>query len=280
MGLLQALQQKKNLTATEAMIADYILQNPEAFVQLSITELAKATYSSKAAITRMCQKLGQDGYKNFRTTFAVEMEKQRYERQDIDINYPFVPRESAASIMRSVNYISKEALDACYATLSPEAIDRAARTLRNANHIYLYGVGDTYITAIAFSNMLMKLGIHCVLTEQYNERIGMTYNAAKGDAALFLSYSGGIMPFLKTELGILRGNRCTSILISTLDACDGVDQIITLPSQEHAVGKAAGFYSQAAIRYALNCLYGVIYALDLDKNKAKKNRIEGAATNR
>lgn len=166
MSLLLALQQKKNLTATEAMIADYILQNPEAFAHLSITELAKATYSSKAAITRMCQKLGQDGYKNFRTAFAVEMEKQRYERRDIDINYPFVPRESAASIMRSVNYISKEALDACYAALSPEAIDRAARTLRNANHIYLYGAGDTYISAIAFSNMLMKLGIQAVLDLQ------------------------------------------------------------------------------------------------------------------
>lgn len=33
--------------------------------------------------------------------------------------------------------------------------------------------------------------------------------------------------------------------------------------------------TEAAIRYVLNCLYGVIYATDLQKNSDYKNRIDG-----
>lgn len=277
MALIQSLQQQTHFTATESAIADFILQHPDAFASLSITELAKVTNSSKSAITRLCQKLGQDGYKNFRVVFAVELEKHRYERQDININYPFTASERAASIMQSVNYVSKEALNACYAAIPPEHIDRIARKLSVSNHIYLYALGDTYITACAFSNMLMKLGIHCIMAEQYNERPGVTYCAQKEDAALFLSYSGELMQCLRTELRILRRSRCATILISTLEQYDGIDYLITLPAKEQAIGKVAGYYSQEAIRYVLNCIYGVIYAMDLEKNLNFKNRIDGIA---
>lgn len=275
MALIQSLQNQTNFTATESAIADFILQHPEDFSNFSITELARATSSSKSAITRLCKKLGQDGYKNFRVAVAVELEKHRYERQDIDINYPFTSSDCAASIMQSVNYISKEALDACYASIHPKSMERAARILSASKHIYLYAVGDTYITACAFQNMLMKLGIHCVMAEQYNERLGITHCAGNEDAALVLSYSGRLMQELRTELTILRRSRCATILISSLEEYRGVDHLITIPAQEQAVGKTAGYYSQAAIRYILNCIYGVIYAMDLERNLKFKNRVDG-----
>ena len=275
MGLIQMLQQQDDFTATECAIADFILQNPEEFMQCSSMDLAKASCSSKSAITRLCQKLGQENLKNFRTAFAVELEKQRLERSEVDINFPFSDSERAASVMRSVNLISKEALDACYASISPGSIDHIAKVLSEAKHIYLYGIGDTYITACAFSNMLMKLGIHCILTEQYHERLGVTYSAREGDVALFLTYSGDFMQFVHQELGILRRKHCTTILISTLKKVNGIDYHIVIPAKEKAVGKTAGYYSQAALRYVLNCLYGVIYARDLKRNMSYKNRIDG-----
>ena len=145
-----------------------------------------------------------------------------------------------------------------------------------AERIYLYAIGDTWITACAFSNMLMKLGIFCVMPEQYNERMAVTYSATERDAALFISYSGGNLPFLKTELGILHRAHCKTILISTLDQCEGIDLFLSIPAREQLHGKAAGYYSQTAIRYVLNCLYGVIYTAD-PKHWKRKDRAEGVA---
>lgn len=42
------------------------------------------------------------------------------------------------------------------------------------------------------------------------------------------------------------------------------------------MGKAGGFFSQTAIRYVLDSLYGTIYALDLERNQERKDRIEAA----
>lgn len=277
MSLLLTLRQQRGFTATEAAIADYLLNNAGAVSGLTIAELAEATYSSKAAIVRLCGKLGLKGYRELRLGLAVEEEKNRFERSGVDVNHPFIPRESTPSIMRSVHAISQQALDDSYAAIDPNAVERAARALRKARTIYIYAVGDSYITGCAFANMVMKLGIHCIMAEQYNERMSLTYGAAAEDAALFLTYSGGMMAHLHTELGILRRSGCTSVLISSLDECPGIDHFITLPAQENAVGKVAGYYSQAALRYALNCLYGVIYAQDLEKNQARKDKAESAA---
>ena len=102
MSILGELAEKRNFSEVETSIADYILQNPEEVCTLGIAELARRTYSSNAAIIRMCRKLGISGYKEFRIAFAADLEKERREKVDVDVNYPFAGPESAASIMRSV----------------------------------------------------------------------------------------------------------------------------------------------------------------------------------
>ena len=87
MGLLSQLEQKQNFTKAEGSIADYILEHSEEVAALSIGELAQRTFSSNAAIIRMCRKLGVAGYKNFRIEFASELEKRRFEGYQGDVNY-------------------------------------------------------------------------------------------------------------------------------------------------------------------------------------------------
>lgn len=276
MALVQQLRQKRNFTATEAEIAEYILHHQDEVANMTIGQLAEATYSSKAAVARMCAKLGLDGFRTFKVNFAVELERRRYERPDIDIDRPFSEHDGAGAVMRSINLIEKQALDACYAAVTPGSINRAARVLAAAQNIYCHAIGDTYISVTGFSNMLMKLGRHCLMMDRYGERMSMARGATAGDVALFVSYSGGTMPYLRPEIDTLKAQGCAIILISTLDECPGIDYFVTLPAHESATGKAGGFFSQTAIRYVLDSLYGTIYTLDLEHNQARKDRIEAA----
>ena len=79
--------------------------------------------------------------------------------------------------MRSIHLISKEALDICYAAVAPEVLERTAKTLLAAERIFIYAIGDTWITACAFSNMLMKLGIFCE-TNFPNHPEGLLFRSA------------------------------------------------------------------------------------------------------
>ena len=277
MGLLRQLEQKQDFTKVEISIADYILEHSEEVAALSIGELAQRTFSSNAAIIRMCRKLGVAGYKDFRIEFASELEKHRFEGYQGDVNYPFELRDGQKTIMKRVAEISQEAVETCYAAIPPHALNIAARWISESNHVYIYANGDTYISAVMFANMLIKIGIHSVMVTQYNEGMTITYGAGSRDVALFVSYSGKLMSSLQMELEILRKKRCKTIFITSLDSFDGVDHLISFPRKEDAYSKTAGYYSQMSIRYILNCLYGMIYSFNLQQNRDRKDQADRLA---
>lgn len=277
MGLIKQLRRQKDFTEVEMAIADYIIQNQDAMQNMGIVDLARNTYSSNAAIIRMCRKLGLSGYKEFRIAFAADLEKNRIEQTDVEVNYPFTAHQSVNAVMKSVADISREAINTCYTSISPGKMDRAARILRKANRIFLYAAGDSYTTSIAFSNMLMKLGRTIIYPALYFESAQQTYNATSEDAALIISYSGRILNSITRELQILKRNGTPIILISTLQEYPGLSNLIEIPDKEQVVGKAAGYYSQTAIRFILNCLYGEIYSLDISRNQTHKDKADAYA---
>ena len=57
--LLEKLQEHKNFTAHEKDVAEYILSHLDQISELSAGELAKASYTSKATVVRLSQKLSR-----------------------------------------------------------------------------------------------------------------------------------------------------------------------------------------------------------------------------
>ena len=56
--------------------------------------------------------------------------------------------------------------------------------------VFIYGYGDSQITAANFINKLAKLNLFPVLATQYGEEIYISKQLQPGDFALFISYSG------------------------------------------------------------------------------------------
>lgn len=277
MGIFSQLTEQKDFTPAEKAIADYILNNPDEIVGLGIADLAKQTYSSNPAIIRLCRKIGVSGYKEFRIAFAAELEKHRFEKHHINVNAPFSQGDTISSIMYNISTISQEALESCYASVSPGALEQAARLIKSARHIFIFAGGDTYVSALTFYNMLVKIGIHSVMANQYGEELSISYGATNQDVALFISYSGRIMKTSRKAMQILRRNGCRCILISSLSGCSdtkNLKYVVKFPPKEQSLGRAAGFYSQTCITYILHCLYGIIYTMDLEKNVERKTKAD------
>lgn len=87
--LLEKLREEKLFTSHEKTVADYILEHPRQVPSMSAEELADASYTSKATIVRLCQKLGLTGYQEFKIRLVEEMsQKDRIGR--ILANEPFL----------------------------------------------------------------------------------------------------------------------------------------------------------------------------------------------
>ena len=69
--IIEKLIRQEMFTEVEKNVANYLLKNGYDVKNMSISSLARATYSSSATITRFCHRLGLDGYKKFQILFRV-----------------------------------------------------------------------------------------------------------------------------------------------------------------------------------------------------------------
>ena len=78
--LLEKLQEHKNFTAHEKDVAEYILSHLDQISELSAGELAKASYTSKATVVRLSQKLGLNGFQDLKITLTAEINQKKADR--------------------------------------------------------------------------------------------------------------------------------------------------------------------------------------------------------
>jgi RpiR family carbohydrate utilization transcriptional regulator len=277
-SVIEALKKQEGFTAAEEEIASYILHHADDIAKMGIADLSAATHSSNATIVRFCRKLGLPGYRDLRIALAVELERRRGKLSHVDVNKPFTNAESTATLMRSAAELQKEAIDTCYASLSPCTIDELAHAAIRARTVFLYGSGDSNISGEMFSELVLKMGILCVNAGKTSDTLPRSYAARKGDLALFITYSGSILTQCTKDIEVLKERGCQLAIITAHSAQDPVmtsfDITVPIPPREAVYGKIATFYSQTCIRYILMCVYGRIYALNYDNSSQRKDAID------
>lgn len=280
--ILDQLETLSSPTAAEEALARFIAEHPSEVVRLPIAELASRTATSNATIIRFCRRLGFDGFRSFRIQLVTEIERGVGEGKAVDLDFPVAPQQSTAEMLDNIANLTKEAVDACRATLDPHDIQMVARLIRRAPLIFLYATGDSQISSEAFANLLIKLGIRCIIAERRREYPSYSHAVRPGELAIFTSYSGEHLGRMVRAgfLQELRERQCSTVAITASAAPQPwFDRVITFPARESAKGKMATFYSQACIRYIFNCLYAEVWSLDYAANAEHKNSIEAVPVN-
>lgn len=286
MSTLDALVEARDFTDTERKLAAYILSHADEVVRMKLATLAQQSHTSNAAVVRLCKKVGSGGYSEFRLDLSQDMERRRNSIRNIDANAPILENQKAPVIMSAIATLSKEAIDDCYAVVSQAAVERAAALVAGAHRVITYAVGDTFLSTEAFANLLEKIGVTCVSSHHNGDVFTVSSLARPDDVGLFVSYSGRLVDDLSMLLDILRKKRCKTIVVTANDQlaskAAGFDAAIILPCRERGEGrnKVATFYSQTCIRYALECVYGVVFAMNYQENLLHKNQAEWGSSSR
>lgn len=279
MAVLEALEREDGFTDIEAGLARYICANADEVCRMGISELAGASFTSNATIVRLCRKVGLKGFRDLRVELAADLEKRRTGKKDIDVNRPFEAGEDVEDVIANVAGLMHEAIDTCYAAIDPGEIERVARAIRGASHVYLYGNGDSEITCSAFANLLIKVGVRATIANQYGESNSMAYSAHRGDVVIAVSYSGEVLESLQRVWPIFKERKCRLVFLSSAKAPVSFDYSFRIPAKEGGVGKVATFYSQTCFRYILNCIYSEVFGLDYERSQAHKDAIESGGPN-
>jgi hypothetical protein len=280
MSVIDDLRVGRGFTATDRSIADYILKRPDEATRMTIGEIARATYTSNAAIVRLCRKVGLAGFRDLKIEVTADLERRRNGLAGIDADRPFTERESCATMIAAVAQLMKESIDTCYATISPASIEAIAHDIIRAPHVIIYAIGETLLIAEQFASMLSKLSIHTIIAGQYGDYASTAHLTLPGDVALFVSYSGKILgqDAFKLSLDLLKERGCVACLAASEEArnldLSGFDHTILFGAREDTEGAIGPFYSSECIRMILNCVYARVYALDFPGHDAAKLTVD------
>lgn len=167
-----------SLTKTERIIAEYILKDPFIASQKDAETLAAQTQTSKAAFIRLCQKIGYQGYAEFRYALSFSLQNQA-----------------------QINTITKEPIlktTLIYSTVIQQMgesllisdLNQIIMKIKTARRLKIFGSNRTFLSAQQLRLRLSKMGLDA---EAIGDEISMreiSENLNQDDFCLLFSIDG------------------------------------------------------------------------------------------
>lgn len=173
------------LAASEARVAEWVMQQPEKIVHLSMAQVAQACGVSDTTVLRFCRNAGFQGYTDLKLSIARDITSPTQIIHD-DI----VAGDSPGTIARKVFLSNIQALYDTLEVLDESALTRAIDLLSSARRILIVGVGTSAPIVQSTYNMFMRLGLNCkAQTDSYLQLMEVAL-LGPGDLVVGISQSG------------------------------------------------------------------------------------------
>jgi DNA-binding MurR/RpiR family transcriptional regulator len=201
-----------SLPRSERRVADYALTYADKVIHCSVTDLAQTLKVSESTIVRFCQRLGYQGYPEFKILLARDLGtpfEDTYDTLD--------PQDDVATVVRKTVHMSVQALNDTLAVLDPGCVEEAVNLLINAHHVFLFGCGGSGGSAqIAYQKML-RLGLACsVCTDPHTQTL-LAGMATEQDVVIGISNSGNNEDVVRA-MRVARERRANTVAITNYPA--------------------------------------------------------------
>lgn len=194
----------------EKKIADYVIANKRAVLDMTIAELAKASDTSDATVSRFCKKLGLKNYQTFRLSLAKDVMEEQQQSLSVsnDISMDNV-NQSLQNIL--ANKVAE--LTSTVAMMDADNMTSIVKCLEKAAIIQVAAVGNTIPVAMDAAFKFNQLGLRTVSSEILEKQSAFALTLTKKDVLLVIS-SSGTSQRLQQLVSAARHNHATIILIT------------------------------------------------------------------
>ncbi len=170
----------------EKKIANYIMQNHKEVVNMTIGELAEASGTSVATISRFCRKCGVDGFHHLKIGLAKEIVEN-------DTDMPVSNDISRKDIGQSLQNILANKIEELRQTVSlidEKQLNTILDCIQNAGTVQLVAVGNTIPVALDGAFKLNEIGIRAVAGTIWETQLTFSLSLKPGDVLIAISNSG------------------------------------------------------------------------------------------
>ena len=201
-----------SLAPAEQRVGKLVLQDPRAFANLPVTQLADRAHVSKPTVVRFCRSVGYDGLSDFKLKLAGSVsEGVPFIHRSVDVDDKTtdvmvkVIDNTVAAFLKYRNDASASALD--------QAVQALAQTHSTGKRIEFYGVGNSGIVAQDAQHKFFRLGMNTIAYSDGHMQVMSASMLGPGDCVVIISNSGRTRD-LMDACDIARKRGATTILIT------------------------------------------------------------------
>ena len=178
-----------SLAPAEQRVGKLVLQDPRAFANLPVTQLADRAHVSKPTVVRFCRSVGYDGLSDFKLKLAGSVsEGVPFIHRSVDADDKTtdvmvkVIDNTVAAFLKYRNDASASALD--------QAVQALAQTHSTGKRIEFYGVGNSGSVAQDAQHKFFRLGMNTIAYSDGHMQVMSASMLGQGDCVVVISNSG------------------------------------------------------------------------------------------
>ena len=178
------------LPQSEKLVADYVLENKEAFFKHPIKELARLSGTTQAAWTRFAQAIGYSGLKDLKNAYYSEANNtiEQSDRGGPKISFKDVNEyTSLQSIADNICATSVQAVQTTYRLFDAGTFSEAVTSIVDAEQIQVFGVGTAGVAAYDLYCKLRRIHYNVVFNQDHHMNLMTVSQIKSGDVAIFFS---------------------------------------------------------------------------------------------
>lgn len=206
----------------EKKIADYILAHKSEIIDMTVAELALASGTSDATVSRFCRRCGFNGFHHLKINLAKEVAEERGNSIEVSND---ISRSDIAQSLQNILANKVAELTQTISMMDPDNINRILSVIEQARMVQLVAVGNTIPVAMDGAFKFNQLGIASVSGPIWETQMAYTCNLKVDDAIIIISNSG-FSKRLMTLVAVAKENHTPTIAITNNEssplgqACD------------------------------------------------------------
>lgn len=272
MFVLEKLQNQNLLSANELIVANYLSSYERNLLDLSVSDIAKATYTSPSTTIRLAKKLGYDGWIALRSALYTEKNYLNQSHNDIDVNFPFSYQDSMQKIALRIEQLESDIIHETAKLIQHDELSKSVMFLSSCSRVYIFAMSNTASITHDFQYKMRFLFKPVTIITNRDDFSFIFQTIKKDDCCIFISYSGETFQDLDLTPLIINCP-CPTISITgyhdnRLVSCTKAH--LYIPDKEKRYAKIAPFASNQAIHYLLDVLYACVFSKNYEINLQKR----------
>ncbi|MCL2834073.1 MAG: MurR/RpiR family transcriptional regulator [Treponema sp.] len=213
------------MPSAERRIAACVLNDPQKTLHYNVTELAKESGASQAAIIRFCRRIGMNGFADFKLRLSQDVFLISYDKLPKDMETEG-STEPAGIIKGVVNDIQRN-LSRLESLCDVHLLSEAASRIRESRFTGFFGIGASGLVAQDFYQKLIRTGFLCTAPVEADLQITAAVNLKPGDTAFIISYSGENSAMLRCAEVAKKNTAC--VITLTMESANSLRSMADIP---------------------------------------------------